>query len=68
MPDVVPALKSLVCLSLRIIKPCFLSVFLSQEACGHMSASSQPPFSIFIQTSKCCARLSLCPLLIRSIL
>ena len=25
MPDVVPALKSLVCLSLRIIKPCFLS-------------------------------------------
>lgn len=29
MPDVVPALKSLVCLSLRIIKPCFLSVSLS---------------------------------------
>lgn len=39
MPDVVPALKSLVCLSLRIIKPCFLSVFLSQESCGHTSAS-----------------------------
>jgi len=46
MPDVVPALKSLVCLSLRIIKPCFLSVFLSQEACGHMSASSQPPLCL----------------------